>query len=192
MQKTPFSAAASVQSMPEVEAVQPNTTTHSLCSGPWEQLLSIIGDAAMLHLLLHTTLFQALPNGCFLQLTGPPVSKVASRAHMQVEGSMQGHMPACGGLVPQSVMWRSKGPRMGDASLCDRQWLPDKGRRAAGMRSVSLHALPGDRSLTQHGQACTGAWQCRRAGRACAAWGHGRLVSSLHITPLQRLTCNVP
>ena len=85
VQKTPFSAAASVQSMPEVEAVQPNTTTHSLCIGPWEQLLSIIGDAAMLHLLLHTTLWQALPNGCYLQLTGPPVSKVASRAHSQVE-----------------------------------------------------------------------------------------------------------
>ena len=79
MQRTPFSAATHVQSMPEVEAVQLNSTTQSLCGVPWEQLLSIVGDAAMLLLLLHTTLFQALPNGCFLQLTGVPAPKVQPR-----------------------------------------------------------------------------------------------------------------
>ena len=62
---------------------QANTTTHSLCSQPWEQLHTLVGDKVMLHLLLHTTLFQALPNGCSLQLTGSSAGAVRARHVVQ-------------------------------------------------------------------------------------------------------------
>ena len=39
-------------------------------------LLARCGDTLMLHLLLHASLFAPLPNGCLLQLSGPPAVEV--------------------------------------------------------------------------------------------------------------------
>ena len=53
-----------------------NSSVESLKSNPWQLLLSRIGDALMLHLLMHAAIFQPLQNGCFLQLTGVAVDQV--------------------------------------------------------------------------------------------------------------------
>ncbi len=59
------------------EVHHPNTTTDLLKGEPWQLLLSRIGDTLMLYLLMHTSLFLPLPNGCFLQVTGPPIAEVS-------------------------------------------------------------------------------------------------------------------
>ena len=58
------------------EAYYPNTTARLLRGAPWARLLSRIGDALMMHLLLHGSIFLPLPNGCFLQASGMPAPQV--------------------------------------------------------------------------------------------------------------------
>jgi telomerase reverse transcriptase len=58
------------------EVHHPNSTTETLKSDAWQLLLSRIGDTLMLYLLMHTSLFLPMPNGCFLQVTGRPVAYV--------------------------------------------------------------------------------------------------------------------
>ena len=53
-----------------------NTTTDLLKGEAWQLLLSRIGDTLMLFLLMHTSLFLPLPNGCFLQVTGASIAEV--------------------------------------------------------------------------------------------------------------------
>lgn len=59
------------------EAYYPNTTARMLRGAVWERLLSRIGDAVMMHLLLYGSIFLALPNGCFLQVSGAPAPQVS-------------------------------------------------------------------------------------------------------------------
>ena len=54
-----------------------NTTTAQLQGEAWQLLLSRIGDTLMLFLLMHTSLFLPLPNGCFLQVTGASIAEVS-------------------------------------------------------------------------------------------------------------------
>ena len=65
--------------MSTAEAYYPNSLTAQLLGPPWRLLLSRIGDTLMLYLLVHASLFARLPNGCALQLTGPPLQQVARR-----------------------------------------------------------------------------------------------------------------
>ena len=58
-----------------IQCVFPNTITNFLKSPPWEVLISRIGDDAMLHLLTRTMLLLQSKNGCYMQLSGPPLSK---------------------------------------------------------------------------------------------------------------------
>ena len=58
------------------EAYAANTTAEQLRRGAWPALLARCGDALMLHLLLHASLFAPLPNGCLLQLSGPAAADV--------------------------------------------------------------------------------------------------------------------
>lgn len=58
------------------ESCHLNSSVEILRGEPWQLLLSRIGDALMLHLLMHAAIFQPLPNGCFLQLTGIAVDQV--------------------------------------------------------------------------------------------------------------------
>ena len=44
--------------------------------------MSRIGDAVMVHLLAQYTVFMALPNGAFLQLTGPNATTLAKQPHL--------------------------------------------------------------------------------------------------------------
>ena len=53
-----------------------NTTAALLAQGGWPVLLARCGDALMLHLLLHASIFAPLPNGCLLQLSGLPAVEV--------------------------------------------------------------------------------------------------------------------
>lgn len=46
--------------------------------GPCQVLLSRCGDALMLHLLLHASVFAPLPGGCLLQLSGLPAAEVGN------------------------------------------------------------------------------------------------------------------
>lgn len=46
-----------------------------------QMLLSRCGDAPMLHLLLHASVFAPLPNGCLLQLSGLPAVEVRRHFH---------------------------------------------------------------------------------------------------------------
>ncbi|KAJ1567259.1 hypothetical protein HK405_006587, partial [Cladochytrium tenue] len=50
-----------------VENYFPNTTVSYLKSGAWELLLTKIGPNAMMHLLLNTSVFVLVPNGCYFQ-----------------------------------------------------------------------------------------------------------------------------
>lgn len=59
------------------EAYFPNTTTRLLRGAVWERLLSRVGDALMMHLLLHSSIFVPLPNGSFLQVSGHPAPQVS-------------------------------------------------------------------------------------------------------------------
>lgn len=61
------------------EAYYPNTTARMLRGASWERLLSRIGDALMMHLLLHGSIFLSLPNGCFLQVSGAPAPQVSRK-----------------------------------------------------------------------------------------------------------------
>ncbi|KAJ7030376.1 hypothetical protein C8F04DRAFT_889260, partial [Mycena alexandri] len=50
-----------------------NTNVTALQAPEWETLLQRIGTDAMLHLLVDTSLFIALPNDCLCQLVGEPI-----------------------------------------------------------------------------------------------------------------------
>ncbi len=60
----------------EEQAAHPATT--ALCAAPWPLLLSRLGDTLMLYLLLHASIFVSLPNGCYLQASGPPVAQASA------------------------------------------------------------------------------------------------------------------
>ncbi|KAI8602220.1 hypothetical protein EDD21DRAFT_295577, partial [Dissophora ornata] len=47
-----------------------NTLESFVRSAVWELLRKRIGDAAMLYLLTNTSIFAALPNNCYCQITG--------------------------------------------------------------------------------------------------------------------------
>ncbi|KAF5359331.1 hypothetical protein D9756_003256 [Leucocoprinus leucothites] len=49
-----------------------NTVLTALLSQQWETLLRRVGIAMMLHLLMETSIFVSLPNGCLCQMTGEP------------------------------------------------------------------------------------------------------------------------
>lgn len=49
-----------------------NTVLTALLSQEWETLLRRVGIAIMLHLLVDTSIFVSLPNGCWCQMTGEP------------------------------------------------------------------------------------------------------------------------
>lgn len=66
--------------MQAAEAYQPNTTVCLLKGRDWQRLLLLIGDALMLHVLIHASVFLPLANGCYLQVTGPPLAQVAHRS----------------------------------------------------------------------------------------------------------------
>ncbi|KAK9764101.1 Telomerase reverse transcriptase [Basidiobolus ranarum] len=63
-----------VSGLVSVENYFPNTIVNSLKSKNWETLLSRIGEKMMYRLLLDTLIFIPLPNDCFYQATGAPVS----------------------------------------------------------------------------------------------------------------------
>ncbi|RKO86470.1 hypothetical protein BDK51DRAFT_9595, partial [Blyttiomyces helicus] len=48
----------------------PNTLVNAVNTPPWQTLLPRIGDAMMTHLLLHTSLFISLSDGCYYQVAG--------------------------------------------------------------------------------------------------------------------------
>ncbi|KAF9360598.1 hypothetical protein BGX26_008583, partial [Mortierella sp. AD094] len=54
-----------------------NTLEAFVRSPLWETLLKRIGDDAMLYLLTSTSMFVALPNNCYCQITGPAISEQA-------------------------------------------------------------------------------------------------------------------
>ncbi|KAH9481585.1 Telomerase reverse transcriptase [Psilocybe cubensis] len=58
-----------------------NTVITALQAEEWENLLSRIGEDAMLHLLTETSIYVSLPNGCLCQLTGEPLINTAPPAY---------------------------------------------------------------------------------------------------------------
>lgn len=72
MQKRPSAGGRQLLGSSSTEMYHHNAISDSLLTSPWELLLSRIGDTLMLYLFLHVTMFRRLPNGCCLQLTGPP------------------------------------------------------------------------------------------------------------------------
>ena len=75
-QRRPSSKAQYVQGLHRTEAYYPNTTTKLLKGAAWQLLLSRIGDSIMLHLLMNASIFLLMANGCYLQVTGAPVTQV--------------------------------------------------------------------------------------------------------------------
>ncbi|KAJ7555272.1 hypothetical protein O6H91_05G029300 [Diphasiastrum complanatum] len=61
-----------------VESVFWNTTYEVVTATSWSVLLSRVGDMLMLYLLSHTSIFIPLPNNCYLQVAGYPISLSAS------------------------------------------------------------------------------------------------------------------
>ena len=80
LQRRPGTAAAAaavpIQGTQGAEAYHPNTTVRMLKGPDWQRLLLLVGDSLMLHLLAHTSIFVPLPNGCFLQVSGPAIAQV--------------------------------------------------------------------------------------------------------------------
>lgn len=76
LQKRPSSRTVQSVGLFGTEAHHMNTTTDLLKGEAWQLLLSRIGDTLMLFLLMHTSLFLPLPNGCFLQVTGESIAEV--------------------------------------------------------------------------------------------------------------------
>jgi hypothetical protein len=56
----------------------PNTLVNILQTSGWKNVLNEIGDELMLHMLLNCSIFKSLKNGCFMQITGPPLSSIAN------------------------------------------------------------------------------------------------------------------
>ncbi|KAL6051599.1 Telomerase reverse transcriptase, variant 3 [Balamuthia mandrillaris] len=83
-----------MQSLYGVECYFPNTLVNVLKGSEWDLLLSRIGDACMLHLLLHTCLFLPLPNSCYMQLTGPPLSSLLLRSGRKLKRPPSKHQSA--------------------------------------------------------------------------------------------------
>lgn len=65
----------SAKGMHSAEQRSAHTATLTLFAPPWPLLLSRLGDALMLYLLLHACIFVPLPNRCYLQVAGPPVAQ---------------------------------------------------------------------------------------------------------------------
>jgi len=83
------STIALAQGMLRMEEQSAHPATTALCAAPWPLLLSRLGDTLMLYLLLHASIFVSLPNGCYLQASGPPVAQASSLlpAHARTHGS---------------------------------------------------------------------------------------------------------
>jgi len=58
-----------------MQSVDTNTVVTHLKSAAWHTLLQRVGSGVMTHLLHCTCVFVSLPNCCFLQVAGPPVSE---------------------------------------------------------------------------------------------------------------------
>ncbi|KAK9848089.1 hypothetical protein WJX84_003693 [Apatococcus fuscideae] len=59
----------------------------SVLLGPaWGLLLSCIGDSLLLYLLLHSSIFVQMANGCYLQVSGQPISRVIQERKAAVPG----------------------------------------------------------------------------------------------------------
>jgi len=63
------------QLFPFLQSVQNNEMVLQLLQKPWEVLLNRLGDGLMVLLLTKSLIFTKLPNRCFLQIAGVPVSK---------------------------------------------------------------------------------------------------------------------
>ncbi|OAQ26960.1 hypothetical protein K457DRAFT_60515, partial [Linnemannia elongata AG-77] len=50
-----------------------NTLETFVRSEHWETLMRRIGQPAMVYLLTQTSIFAALPNNCYCQITGPAI-----------------------------------------------------------------------------------------------------------------------
>jgi len=72
------SAVAHAQGTLCMEEQSAHPATTALCAAPWPLLLSRLGDTLMLYLLLHASIFVSLPNGCYLQASGPPVAQASA------------------------------------------------------------------------------------------------------------------
>jgi len=60
----------------------PNTLHNQFNKEGWSQLLQLIGDERMAHLLLNTTIFIALPKRCYMQISGTPIYQCLSRMRL--------------------------------------------------------------------------------------------------------------
>ncbi|KAF9962271.1 hypothetical protein BGZ72_008406 [Mortierella alpina] len=85
----------------------PNTLQDFVRSSLWEILLQRSGDEAMLYLLTNTSMFVALPNNCYCQITGPAISEqdIANWPIYRPQQSIRKHLVAIEGdaLVAQDA-----------------------------------------------------------------------------------------
>ncbi|KAK9843117.1 hypothetical protein WJX74_007218 [Apatococcus lobatus] len=66
----------------------------TLLQGPaWGMLLACIGDTLMLYLLIHSSIFMQMANGCYLQITGQPINKVVQERRAAVPGGVLSRPP---------------------------------------------------------------------------------------------------
>ncbi|KAF7773358.1 hypothetical protein Agabi119p4_5525 [Agaricus bisporus var. burnettii] len=68
-----------------IESVSVNTIITALLSPEWEILLQRTGITVMLHLLIDTSIFVSLPNGCLCQMTGEPLNVPRGGIHSVIE-----------------------------------------------------------------------------------------------------------
>ncbi|TPX41394.1 hypothetical protein SeMB42_g05053 [Synchytrium endobioticum] len=69
--------AAAYGLMGDIERTFPNTMVKYVKSSLWSRLLRFIGDDVMFFLLCYRSVFVALPNGCYLQVSGPSMADIS-------------------------------------------------------------------------------------------------------------------
>lgn len=101
---------AYIPGMEDVEFVSPSSIYENIRSSrDWQDVLSRVGDAALLDLLINKSLFMALENGSYLQLAGPalydtPAKKDTGKPAPEIDIIGSASKIRC--LIKKSLLYR--------------------------------------------------------------------------------------
>ena len=118
-----------------------NAMVDQLMAKPWELFHKWCGDAVLIWLLTRTLLFQEIPNGCWLQLTGRPLHCLINKNNNNSATGYKTSSTAC--LLPRSRIFYVRS-RSGVVGLTRRHFAktalaePTSKKTA---RRIALHVL---------------------------------------------------
>lgn len=169
-----------ISGVSNVQSYHPNTISNYLKGQPWCELLGLVGDQVMLHLLSDVTLFVDLEGDCVLQVSGAPVANsVKHREPLQWQRPQLRHRKH--GPAQDSV----RQPDGGEGQPLGGQGLPPKNAQApAGDRAGGGAGGQGEAQGRRERQGAAVAGPVIERNAMFYAAGNQRQLAASHILNL--------